>query len=286
MGMGWHEWPLMIFTVLGQSVAGAFIVMALALLCGRLDAGRALRIQGRMFFLWLLLAIAFVASVMHLGSPQRAVNALARVGASALSNEILCGSLFFAAGGLYWLLAVLNKMPAALGRLWLMSTMALALLFVWSMTRVYLIDTVPTWYTGYTTLSFFVTMLVGGALLGYLLLLSVDMAPGSLRLLPPIACCAALVGVVAGGMQGSGLAAIHSSVQQASALVPDYAGLLALRSVLLALGLACWLYPLLRGKIPSIAGLILALMLVLAGELVGRGVFYGLHMTVGVAIAG
>ncbi|MGY0145731.1 DmsC/YnfH family molybdoenzyme membrane anchor subunit [Edwardsiella tarda] len=286
MGMGWHEWPLMIFTVLGQSVAGAFIVMALALLCGRLEAGRVLRIQGRMFFLWLLLAIAFVASVMHLGSPQRAINALDRVGASALSNEILCGSLFFAAGGLYWLLAVLNKMPAALGRLWLLVTMALALVFVWSMTRVYLIDTVPTWYTGYTTLSFFVTMLVGGALLGYLLLLSVDMAPGSLRLLPPIACCAALIGVVAGGMQGTGLAVIHSAVQQAYALVPDYAGLLALRSVLLALGLGCWLYPLLRGKIPSMGGLILALILVLAGELVGRGVFYGLHMTVGVAVAG
>ncbi|MGL4194794.1 MAG: DmsC/YnfH family molybdoenzyme membrane anchor subunit, partial [Edwardsiella piscicida] len=67
MGMGWHEWPLMIFTVLGQSVAGAFIVMAAVLLRGRLEADRALRIQGRMFFLWLLLGIAFVASVLHLG---------------------------------------------------------------------------------------------------------------------------------------------------------------------------------------------------------------------------
>ena len=31
MGNGWHEWPLMIFTVFGQCVAGGFIVMALAL---------------------------------------------------------------------------------------------------------------------------------------------------------------------------------------------------------------------------------------------------------------
>ena len=32
MGSGWHEWPLMIFTVFGQCVAGGFIVLALALL--------------------------------------------------------------------------------------------------------------------------------------------------------------------------------------------------------------------------------------------------------------
>jgi anaerobic dimethyl sulfoxide reductase subunit C (anchor subunit) len=30
----------------------------------------------------------------------------------------------------------------------------------------------------------------------------------------------------------------------------------------------------------------LGLILVIAGELVGRGVFYGLHMTVGMAVAG
>jgi anaerobic dimethyl sulfoxide reductase subunit C (anchor subunit) len=34
MGSGWHEWPLMIFTVFGQCVAGGFIVLALALMKG------------------------------------------------------------------------------------------------------------------------------------------------------------------------------------------------------------------------------------------------------------
>ena len=38
MGSGWHEWPLMIFTVFGQCVAGGFIVLALALLKGDLRA--------------------------------------------------------------------------------------------------------------------------------------------------------------------------------------------------------------------------------------------------------
>ncbi|WP_193427279.1 DmsC/YnfH family molybdoenzyme membrane anchor subunit, partial [Salmonella enterica] len=38
MGSGWHEWPLMIFTVFGQCVAGGFIVLALALMKGDLRA--------------------------------------------------------------------------------------------------------------------------------------------------------------------------------------------------------------------------------------------------------
>lgn len=71
------------------------------------------------------MGIAFLASVMHLGSPLRALNSLNRIGASALSNEIASGSLFFAVGGLWWLVAFLGKMPAALGKIWLLLSMLL-----------------------------------------------------------------------------------------------------------------------------------------------------------------
>lgn len=40
---------------------------------------------------------------------MRAFNSLNRVGASALSNEIASGSVFFAIGGIGWLLAMLKK---------------------------------------------------------------------------------------------------------------------------------------------------------------------------------
>ena len=36
MGSGWHEWPLIVFTVFGQCVGG-FIVLALALMKGDLS---------------------------------------------------------------------------------------------------------------------------------------------------------------------------------------------------------------------------------------------------------
>ena len=119
------------------------------------------------------MGIGFIASMLHLGSPMRAFNSLNRVGASALSNEIASGSIFFAVGGIGWLLAMLKKLSPALRTLWLIVTMVLGVVFVWMMVRVYnSIDTVPTWYSIWTPMGFFLTMFMGGPLLGYLLLQS------------------------------------------------------------------------------------------------------------------
>jgi anaerobic dimethyl sulfoxide reductase subunit C (anchor subunit) len=285
MGNGWHEWPLMIFTVLGQCVAGGFIVMALALMLGVKDREQKKRVEWSMIVLWVLMGIGFIASIMHLGSPLRAFNSLNRIGDSALSNEIASGSVFFAVGGFWWLITVLGKMPAGLGRLWMMLTMVLGVVFVWMMCRVYLIDTVPTWFSAYTPLGFFLTMFIGGPLLGCLLLRFAGVTGWGMRILPVITLVALLVSTIVVLLQGMALATIHSSIQQAAALIPQYGSLMAWRIVLLAIALACWIVPQLKGRQPNVGMLTLAFILVFAGELIGRGVFYGLHMTVGMAIA-
>ncbi|EMP6173840.1 MULTISPECIES: dimethyl sulfoxide reductase anchor subunit family protein [Citrobacter] len=285
MGNGWHEWPLVLFTVLGQCVVGALIVSGLGWLAMKDDAAARQRLVRSMFFLWLVMGLGFLASIMHLGSPMRAFNSLNRIGASGLSNEIAAGSVFFAVGGIWWLVAVLGKMPLALGKFWLLVSMVLGIVFVWAMTRVYLIDTVPTWYTGYTTLAFFLTVLLSGPLFAALLLRASRVTFNG-TLFASISVLALLVSVAVIVLQGMSLATIHSSVQQASALVPDYASLQVWHVVLVAAGLGCWICPLVRRKEPHVAGLLLGLLLVLGGEIIGRGLFYGLHMTVGMAVAG
>ncbi|MDC7312350.1 dimethyl sulfoxide reductase anchor subunit family protein [Enterobacter ludwigii] len=284
MGSGWHEWPLVIFTVFGQCVAGALIVMGLVWLTEKDDAVKT-RLVRSMFFLWLMMGIGFLASVLHLGSPLRAFNSLNRVGASALSNEIAAGSVFFAVGGFWWLVSVIGKMPPALGKIWLVVSQILGVVFVWAMTRVYQIDTVPTWYTGYTTLGFFLTLVLGGPLFAALLLRVANTTykstfAASVSVLALLACVAVIV------LQSNDLATIHSSVQQASALLPDYGALQIWRIVLLAAGLGCWLCPLMRRQEPKALALFAGVILVVVGELIGRGLFYGLHMTAGMAIAG
>ncbi|GDX05657.1 dimethyl sulfoxide reductase anchor subunit family protein [Buttiauxella sp. A111] len=285
MGNGWHEWPLMVFTVLGQCVAGGFIVMALALMTGISECAQQKRVHWAMIVLWVLMGIGFMASVLHLGSPLRAFNSLNRIGDSALSNEIASGSVFFAVGGFWWLVTVLGKMPQALGKIWMVLTMILGVFFVWMMCKVYLIDTVPTWYSVYTPLSFFLTMFIGGPLLGYLLLRVAGVTGWGMRILPAISLLAVLVSCMVVMLQGMELATIQSSIAQASALVPQYGALMSWRLLVLAAALVCWIVPQLRGRQASPAVLALAFVLVIAGELIGRGVFYGLHMTVGMAIA-
>ncbi|MEY8087738.1 DmsC/YnfH family molybdoenzyme membrane anchor subunit [Klebsiella quasipneumoniae] len=285
MGSGWHEWPLVLFTVLGQCVVGATLISGLVWLELADQREARQRLVRSMFFIWLLMGIGFLASVMHLGSPLRAFNSLNRVGASALSNEIANGALFFAVGGFWWLLAVLEKMPAALGKIWLVITLLLGLLFVLAMTRVYQIDTVPTWYTGYTTSAFFLTVLLSGPLFAALLL---QMAKVDVNgwFIAGLSVAALVISAAVIVMQSTGLSTIHSSVQQAASLLPNYGRLQALRLILLALGLGCWLCPLIRRQPPRAVGLLAGLLLVLIAECIGRGLFYGLHMTVGMAVAG
>lgn len=242
MGSGWHEWPLMIFTVFGQCVAGGFIVLALALLKGDLRAEAQQRVIACMFGLWVLMGIGFIASMLHLGSPMRAFNSLNRVGASALSNEIASGSIFcrrrhrLVAGNA-------EKLSPALRTLWLIVTMVLGVIFVWMMVRVYnSIDTVPTRYSIWTPMGFFLTMFMGGPLLGYLLLSLAGVDGWAMRLLPAISVLALVVSGVVSVMQGAELATIHSSVQQAAALVPDYGALMSGGSCFWPLPCACGLH--------------------------------------------
>ncbi|SAC33403.1 anaerobic dimethyl sulfoxide reductase subunit YnfH [Enterobacter hormaechei] len=153
------------------------------------------------------------------------------------------------------------------------------------MTRVYQIDTVPTWYTGYTTLAFFLTMALTGPLLAALLLRVANVTykgtlAASVSVLALIACVAVVV------LQSNTLGTIQSSIQQANALLPDYGSLQVWRIALLAAGLGCWICPLIRRQEPKTLGLFAGFVLVAGGEMIGRGLFYGLHMTAGLAIAG
>lgn len=249
------------------------------------DKSGQVRIVRSQFLLWVLMGIGFIASMMHLGSPLRAFNSLNRIGASSLSNEIAAGSLFFAVGGFWWLLAWLGKLPAALGRGWLIISMVLGVLFVWAMTRVYQIDTVPTWHNGYTTAAFFLTMLTGGPLLAALLLRLAGMRFPAPRF-AAISVAALIASAAVVMLQSIQLGETHSSVQQAVALVPDYGLLQVVRLLLVALGLGCWICPLVMRRQPKASSLLVGVVLVVAGEIMGRGLFYGLHMTVGVAVAG
>ncbi|WP_411898684.1 DmsC/YnfH family molybdoenzyme membrane anchor subunit, partial [Salmonella enterica] len=126
-----------------------------------------------------------------------------------------------------------------------------------------------TWYNGYTTLAFLLTAILCGPLFAALLL-RIARVPFCSVTFAIISCLALVVCVTVIVLQGLSRSTIHSSVQQASHLAPDYGMLQVWRIVFLAAGLCCWLCPLIRRREPPTFGLLLAFVLLLAGEILGR----------------
>lgn len=266
---GLHEFPLILFTVLAQVAAGAWLLLLFPVAGAFADKQR--QLQRGLWPILLFLAIGFSASIMHLGSPWRAFNSLNRVGQSMLSNEIACGALFFALAGSYWLLALMEKMPKGLGRLWLPLSGLASLAFMYVMNRVYHIPTVPTWDNLFTTFNFYLTVVLGGTALAAPLLWRVG---DKATLLPKLFLCGLGVAAIVAVYQGFEFAQLRTGVTSFVALVPDYAYLTALRLCLLAVA-ACLLW---RRKV---GGAVVALCLTLLAEMIGRSLFYAMHMTLG-----
>ncbi|OOF65415.1 dimethyl sulfoxide reductase anchor subunit family protein [Rodentibacter sp. Ppn85] len=277
MNAGLHELPLVFFTLLVQSAVGAWLIFTFALVKTKNEKSRTYT-HKVMFVILVFLGLGFIASMTHLGSPMRAFNSLNRIGKSMMSNEILTGAIFFALAGFYWLIALTGKMPSALGNLWRIMTALAGIVFMYVMNQVYHIVSVPTWNTSLTSWSFYLTVALGGLALAYALLMPNKYREYSLHFIPNLFVLALLFAAIVVVYQGFNLQQIHSSIQQAADLVPNYAVMNAIRLCLLAITA----YLLFRTK----NGILLsfAVILTLVAEGIGRVLFYGLHMTLGTAI--
>lgn len=277
--MGWHEWPLIVFTILAQTAVGAFLLSALAILVSRPSPER-LRFERSLLAIWVLLGLGFLSSMAHLGVPMWGYHAIYRIGRTALSNEIASGVSFMAAGGLAWLLSLRDDAPKLRRALYAVA-MLLACSLLYNMTRFYMMPTVPTWNTPLTPLAFLATALMGGALLTATLSAATSFTtPKGSRLLSAVAILGFVGAVMVTVAFVSSVSSIGSSIQQASALSPDMGAVEALRLGLLAIALLLT-YRLAAGRPASVPAAIAALVLVAAGEALGRAIFFGVHMTVG-----
>ena len=106
--------------------------------------------------------------------------------------------------------------------------------------------------------------------------------PGLDRILPYIGSLAVAISLTALVSQLIGLGDIQTSITTASELIPNMAQLQVIRVGLLLGALAVWFIPNLMNSRPGVPVMVLSFGLVLLSELVGRGIFYGLHMTVGI----
>lgn len=280
------EFALVAFTVLSQASIGAFILLSWLRLRSRSEEMDAVYRRSTAVLLPVM-AIALLASLVHLGRPLLALTSLSNLATSWLSREI------FFTGGFFVLLAaavLLERSAAARKAVTVLAAVAGALAVV-SMAALYSATMIPSWQ-GWGTYAAFVgtTVLAGLGLAAGLIALfgrTVESAAGDLQQLVGAALIALGVGLVAYPLYlaslGSGSAEAQASLQL---LGGPYLAVLAVRWALTLAGgllpLAVAWRRLANGQ--TTGGLIYtALVCMLAGELVGRYLFYatGVQITIG-----
>lgn len=280
------EWPLVAFTIVGQTAFGLFLIAGAPLFFFRDPAlgapARGSRLPVVLTALGLMAAASFL-SFFHLQHPWRAFRVLTNIKTSWLSREI-----FFELGFMALLAVLAFLLWKGVGQEGLHRSLFAAaglcgVLFILSMSRVYMMKAVPVWDHAYTPASFFLTAFMLGSLAAAAFFGSWPEQPPLLRSL--LICCLALV--AAGFLAALFLAPEHGvfGIKAAASLSPPGSATAALHFARLALlcggviVLTACLF-----KTPSAAGsksvavfaVAVALLLVLAAEVLGRFHFYGL----------
>jgi len=155
-----HFISLWLFTFASQAAVGMVLVKAVLLIAGRIG-GDDIRTEKLQKAITLLLLFSLATAFFHLGKPFRAVYALNNIGTSPLSMEIASLSLLLvtAAAGV-WL--CLRGTVNLLTRLLPAVEVAAGLLLLLTMTAVYMLPSVPAWYTAMTPLAFVLTVVSAG----------------------------------------------------------------------------------------------------------------------------
>jgi len=279
------EWPLVGFTLLAQTAVGAF--WALTAAEAFFASEGALFLDSRALLVILILAGAgTLLSLFHLGRPLRAANALANLRSSWLSREILADLVFLASGAALWLMETGGFGSAALrtGLMVLGAVSGFALLC--TMSRLYMLRTVPVWKGPHTPVSFFLTALFLGPLLAAALTPAFDEYEFAARWIY------VAIALAASGLAFVGMALFTPTVGWLSRPSPTLLAYprtkimshLAVRAVLLLAAAACLLLFLLRSAdgSPAPLSLIAGSIAAVASEIAGRALFYAMYSRVGV----
>ena len=181
------ERSLVVFTLLAQLITGAFWMLGIIHVwaSGRVGAETATELTaGGFLALVPVMAAALLISLLHLGTPGNAWRAAANLRTSWLSREIvftlLFGLLLVVFAGLHW---------RQTGDGWMRLLVGLAAglaggLALYSMTRLYMLRTIPSWNTWMTPAAFGISTLLLGGLAAGIWLACNSVASGELLRLP------------------------------------------------------------------------------------------------------
>jgi anaerobic dimethyl sulfoxide reductase subunit C (anchor subunit) len=306
--MNVRDWALITFTILVQMSVGSLWVLILAhtFAARKYGTDEADRLSDRATLALVpVIALAFIASLLHLGNPINAYRAVANLGSSWLSREIFFGVIFAVLAFIFAFLQWRKIGPLVLRNIfaWLAALDGLVLIF--SMSNVYRLQSQPAWNSWAIPVFFYATAFLLGALAmgvafvanhAYLQRKHADCEVAQCTLMREALRWIAVAAVVLVGVElvvlpiylatvAGGSAAGLASVKM---MAGTYGWALVLRVILAVIGagvFAVFLYQnaMSAGHEKLLGNLAYAsFIIVLAAEVLGRFLFYATHVSIGI----
>jgi len=162
-----REFALITFTILAQMSVGAFLVLGVVNFfvvrkAGQVEADR--MVDRSLVAIIVVLGLGMLASLFHLGSPLSAPSAISNFTTSWLSREILFGVAFGVLSTLFVVLQWFKIGPVVLRNVIALLASLVGIVFIYAMSKIYMLPTQPAWNTLATPVSFFTTALLLGSL--------------------------------------------------------------------------------------------------------------------------
>lgn len=285
MSAAFSELPLALFTTLAAIGSGAFISLACAFFTTKLSDDQFARVDKLSIIPAVVVVIGFIAAFFHLANPAAAFGVFGGIGRSPLSNELCVATIFAIVMVIYVAMALAGKLSEGSRKGFAGALAVLAVVFAVFMGLAYGIETIPTWSSPWPVVQMLGYSLLGGTALGVFVLALEgalgDAIKGSFK---TSAMALAGIGAV---LTLAGLAMMVSTASGAANAVTVGSNLVAGAMTCLIVAIICLVLAAvsvvmaLRGS-GSVGAAGLATVLVLAGVLAGRFVFYALQISVGI----
>jgi anaerobic dimethyl sulfoxide reductase subunit C (anchor subunit) len=276
-----EEWPLMTFTLLAQLSIGTFIIlMVLKALIGNQDTQASKALNFGFSAVGPVILLALIFSVFHLGDPLGAPRSILNLGSSWLSREILTTGGFFALWIVFWGLSRKGKDSMALG--WVIAFIGLTAIF--SMAHIYSSSVRPAWANVNTYVAFYgATFAMGvlGAVNVFVLGMKGSASQSTMKALTTVSyvgIAAVVLPLIYFPIYLSSLNSGGVTAEASAQILTWSMGLLIARAIFSVVGAVLLVYLLKKqgNKLQSFPmnAISLALVLVVAGEFLGRYLFY------------
>lgn len=278
------EMPLVIFSTLALIGAGAFLPLGLAYASGSLKTDSYQKIDKLTVLPLAIVIIGFIAAFFHLASPMKAAGALAGIGASGLSNEVLVGIVFVVLALVYVIVSIAKTPQGGTRTAFCLIVGVVGIVFALFIGIAYMMPGVPAWDTPLAPVGTVGLALVGGSTIGMLIAWvsgAFDAAAAGAFKTVIIAC--SIIGAIAAIAALGGQAAIAGSISTPLASGADAVSagmpllIAAIVFVLAAAALACVAV----AKKSSAATVYGAVVCALVGVFTARMFFYCLQISFG-----